>query len=263
MSDDQSKTVVVDESLTEIEDVSMFADGTIDDFNFFAEPKADEVIDDTGKTTEQILAEAGVTLDELNRTFPPNHDPLNIHPSQLSREELMQRVKISYARARNTKANAQDKTSFPNANELNQKYIENQPENIRMTESGPSFAFEDFLGLMENSKKIEDQQQLHEKTRQTILSEVYATLNGIVEKSELETFDAESARKLYMDKIKVQSKLPDLLRLIRGYALKGQSEMHVSFLGQYDRIKLAELGFTFTNKSSGGTLAYVISWAKQ
>lgn len=252
MSEDQNKTVVVDESAIDEQEGSAF----------FDDLEIEELgpVDDTGKTPDQILAEAGVTKEELDRTFPPDHVPLQTRPSELNREELKQRLKESFARQKNMRAQNEEKVKMPDSSEINRKYAEEAPENIRMTENGPSFDFDDFLGLLEKSKEADRKQQVSDNTRRIVLDEVKRTIGELVENSELETFNAQVARKLYLDRIKAHSRLTELLKYIRICAKKGMFEVQVHYLGQYDRIKLTELGFTITNKSGGRVLAYMISW---
>lgn len=265
MSDDQNKTVTLGESHEDVNFMSsgvdeLFVDGTIEELDL---PPPTPQKPDNQKTVSEILAEEGVTLSEINEVFPPGYEPLSTKPSEMSKEELKRRVLESVRRQENARANTQDKTAMPDQSEVNRKYIENAPETIRMTSEGQEFSFEAFLGLLENSKTASQRARESEETqraKQSILNQVKQTLGELIENSELENFTAETARKIFLDKIKTHSRLPDLLRYIRACALKGQAGVKVDYLGQYDKIQLAELGFTVTNKSGGGKLSYAISW---
>ena len=220
-------------------------------------------IDDTGKTPEQILAECEVTMDELNKTFPSDYEPLAKRPSEMTRDELLARLKASQERQKDKRADSDEKADMPSIDEVNRINSERPSGKVGFGPEGPTFEFEGFLKLLERSKEDARRKQesaLEQKIRQTIYSDMKNSLEEIVETAELEVFDAKAARRLFLEKTKEQSQLQNILKSIRKYAIKGQSQMQVHYICQYDWTKLTELGFTIENLSSGGNLAYKISW---
>jgi len=220
-------------------------------------------VDDAGKTAEQILAECGVTKEELDKTFSPDYKPLPNRPNEMSKEEFIKRVRESQARQKNKRAYSKDTAPMPSTDEINRMNSERSSGKVGFGEEGPQFSFEGFLQLLEKSKEDARRKQetaLEQRIRQTIYNDMKKSLEEIVEAAELEAFDAKSAKRLFLEKAKEQSQLQNFLKSIRKYAKKGQSEMQVHYICQFDWTRLTELGFTITNLSSGGNLAYKISW---
>ena len=265
MSEDQVDNTIEEPLTTDeadlvpkaVQPVEVF-DGSLEDP--FELPDEEKPVDDTGKTPEQILQESGVTKEEMDRVFPPEFTPLTVHPSKLEKGELIARIKEASERLKNhVEAKNPDAIKMPSVDEINQQYAESAPEKIKITNEGPNFTLDGLLDMIERGKEISDRIPLSDAIRKQVFDDINGIINNFIMTSELEKFDAKAARKLWLDKIRAQSRLPVIMSMIKTCATEGKSNTVIEYLMTYDRLKLQELGFLVTRRS-GQTMSYDVSW---
>lgn len=213
-----------------------------EDFETVETANSFDNVDDTGKTQEQILAESGVTQEEIDKTFPADYEPLGKTLSEMTEEEKSQKMAETSARlSKIRKASSEDAVDMP--------------PNMDLVNA-------ESISLSENMQEMVDAVQLLRSTP----SKSYPNINQLTENLEtaksLLGFDAKSAQALWLSRIRKDSNITGLLALIQRKAASGSSEVVAEYVSTYDKIQLKSLGFLIARESNRSS-TYKISWGIQ
>ena len=197
-----------------------------------------------GMTPAQILSYLGITQEEFDRVFPPGYQQLEKPIIQLTKEERLARIAETRERLKlMKKAYTKDGIPMPTQEQVNEKYT---LETDDVLEVNPGLK-----ALLAGIAQVNSTRMFREKTQ----------LNEAVKiASELLSFDAKKAKNLWLENIKRDSNLHNILGTIHEQATKGRGEIVFDYVSTYDQLKLSELGFSLT-RTNGRAAQYSVSWS--